>query len=159
MKHRTMLTAFSAVLLVFAIPTSPLHAAPSVASCLPVGLHAASAGTMVNKVYTTGSVCLTPGVDTAKTLHIQGFSVDALQDDVCVRPELMYKTAKGATSIVFPLNCSGGDVALTAPSVPGVSYAALRVCLLRTSAVSALTCTSPAQFFPPPPPARPFGPR
>lgn len=159
MKHRTILTAFTAALLSFAIPSAPLHAAPSVASCRPVGLHAASAGTMVNKVYTTGAVCLTPGVDTAKTLRIEGFSVDALQDDVCVRPELSYKTATGAASIVFPLNCNGGEVSLSAPSVPGITYAALRVCLLRTSSAAPLTCTSPAQFFPPPPPARPFGPR
>lgn len=159
MKHRTILTALATALPVFALPNAPLQAAPPVASCRPVGQHAAATGTMVDKVYTTGSVCLTPGVDPTKTLHISGFSVDALQDGVCVRPELSYRTATGTASIVFPLNCSGGEVALTDPSVPGITYAALRVCLLRTSSALPLTCSSPAQFYPAPPPARPFGPR
>jgi len=144
-----------------ALPAQPTLATP-LASCPVSGVHASSLGVVVDKAYSTASMCLQPAVDAKRVMRIDGHSVDGLVDGVCVRPELLYRTSPQGTekpsSILFPTNCTGGRVDLSAPSVSGVSYAALRVCILRATTASVLSCSTPAQFYPSPPP-KPFGPR
>lgn len=156
--HLATACAFMAALAFQSVPasaqTTPL------ASCPPKGAFAASIGTMVEKRYTTAAMCLTSNVDSSGTLEVVGFSVDTQNDGVCVSSELIYRTGSKNSSVSFPLNCSNPRLAFSRPAIPGVSFAALRVCLSRPGSPSPVQCSSPAQFFPPPPPSKnPFGPR
>lgn len=118
-------------------------------TCPEFGVKSVSTGMVVNKKFIVAAFCFTGALAIDGTLRIAGESVDAEKNDgLCTVAKIEYIRNNKFSEIVFPMNCNGERIALTAPSVRGVTDTNISICMVTEATKIAAMCTAKNSFLP-----------
>jgi hypothetical protein len=109
-------------------------------------------GGMVSGKYTTASLCLTGGVDAARTFAANARTIDTKNDTLCTYGKFQITSNGRVSTMNTPLNCTGTTTSSSSYpiKVSNVSKASMAVCVTTKTAGSSkpLSCSSWNVLYP-----------